>query len=478
MSVNRRQLLKISGLAVCSTVFPHTIQAKKNQPALPVPPLLEAKQGQPLFLKIQNTYWAFLPHKKTATLGINGQYLGPTVRVRNGDDVKLVYANYLNESISMTVSGLLAPGPLMGGPARLIPPGKDWSPVIPIRQTATTCWYHANTPNHMASHIYQGIAGLWIIEDQNSRQLALPNHYGVDDFPLIIQDKRLSNFGMLEYSAPDTGGFMGDRLLVNGVQNPFLEVSRGWVRLRLLNASNSRRYLIRLNDGSPVYVISSDLGFLPMPVPVIQLSLAPGERREILIDMTQGKEKTLTAGDTASWLERLRGLFEPSDWLISTNIVTLRPTGLLPLVTDKLPMQLSAPWAGDQNTVRTREFRLGDNIPGINGLLWDRSRVDLNAQQGTWERWKIQATRPQSFHIQGVSFLIKKINGAQPLLEDQGWKDTVWVDGEVELNVYFSQPTTPQFPFLYYSQTLEIADRGAIGQINVQENPNAGAGPF
>ncbi|MEO3957722.1 copper oxidase, partial [Chromobacterium piscinae] len=98
---------------------------------------------------------------------------------------------------------------------------------------------------------------------------------------------------------PRDGGFLGDVLLVNGVQNPFVEVSRGWVRLRLLNASNARRYQLSLSDNRPFTVIASDQGFLPAPVAVQQLSLAPGERREVLIDMSQGDEVSITAGTAA-----------------------------------------------------------------------------------------------------------------------------------------------------------------------------------
>lgn len=178
------------------------------------------------------------------------------------------------------------------------------------------------------------------MEDEVSKSLPIPNHYGVDDFPVIIQDKRLDNFGTPEYNEPGSGGFVGDTLLVNGVQSPYVEVSRGWVRLRLLNASNSRRYQLQMNDGRPLHVISGDQGFLPAPVSVKQLSLAPGERREILVDMSNGDEVSITCGEAASIVDRIRGFFEPSSILVSTLVLTLRPTGLLPLVTDSLPMRL------------------------------------------------------------------------------------------------------------------------------------------
>lgn len=91
-----------------------------------------------------------------AGLGRNGRYLGPTIRVWKGDDVKLIYSNRTAENVSMTVAGLLVPGPLMGGPARMMSPNADWAPVLPIRQSAATLWYHANTPNRTAQQVYNG----------------------------------------------------------------------------------------------------------------------------------------------------------------------------------------------------------------------------------------------------------------------------------------------------------------------------------
>lgn len=468
MSLSRRQFIQASGLALCAGAVPLRAEASGTQTPLPVPPLLESRRGQPLFLTLQRAHWAFMDNRKASVWGINGMYLGPTVRVYNGDDVKLIYSNRLPEPVAMTISGLQVPGTLMGGAPRMMSPNVDWSPVLPIRQNAATCWYHASTPNRMAPHVYNGLTGLWLVEDEVSKSLPLPNHYGVDDFPLIIQDKRLDNFGTPEYDPPSQGGFVGDTLLVNGVQNPYIEVSRGWVRLRLLNASNSRRYMLQLSDGRPLNVIASDQGFLPAPVAVRQLSLAPGERREVLIDMSKGDEVTITAGEAAGIMDRLRSLFEPSSILVSTQVLTLKPTGLLPLVTDNLPMRLLADQLLDGSVSRTREFRLGDSQAGINGAIWDMNRIDVQTQQGSWERWNIHADTPQAFHIQGVQFLVKRVNGAQPMAEDRGWKDTVWIDGDVELLVYFNQSTSEHFPFLYYSQTLEMADRGSAGQFMVQ----------
>ena len=470
MSLSRRQFIQASGIALCAGAMPLKASAAGQQQPLPIPPLIESRRGQPLFLTLQRSHWSFTQGTRAPVWGINGRYLGPTIRVWNGDDVKLIYSNRTPENVAMTISGLQVPGPLIGGAARMMSPSADWAPVLPIRQSAATLWYHANTPNRTAQQVYNGLAGMWLVEDEVSKSLPIPNHYGVDDFPIIIQDKRLDNFGTPEYSEPGSGGFVGDTLLVNGVQSPYVEVSRGWVRLRLLNASNSRRYQLQMSDGRPLHVISGDQGFLPAPVSVKQLALAPGERREILIDMTNGDEVSVTCGEAASIVDRIRGFFEPSSILVSTLVLTLRPTGLLPLVTDSLPMRLLPQEIMSGSPVRSRDISLGDD-PGINGALWDVNRIDITAQQGTWERWTVRSDMPQSFHIEGVSFLIRNVNGAMPFPEDRGWKDTVWVDGQVELLVYYGQPSWPHFPFLFHSQTLEMMDRGSVGQMLINPAP-------
>mgnify|MGYP003365803269 CR=1 FL=1 len=145
MSLSRRQFIKASGVALCAGAVPLNAHAAGQQPALPVPPLLESRRGQPLFLTLQRAHWSFTPGTRASVWGVNGRYLGPTIRVWNGDDVKLIYSNRLTENVAMTIRGLQVPGPLIGGAARMMSPNADWAPVLPIRQSAATLWYQANT---------------------------------------------------------------------------------------------------------------------------------------------------------------------------------------------------------------------------------------------------------------------------------------------------------------------------------------------
>ncbi|MBO2006662.1 multicopper oxidase domain-containing protein, partial [Serratia marcescens] len=177
----------------------------------------------------------------------------------------------------------------------------------------------------------------------------------------------------------------------------------------------------------------------------------------------KGDEVTITAGEAAgiAWIACAACSSRRAFWC--PRVLTLRLTGLLPLVTDNLPMRLLADQLLDGSASRTA-ISAGEGGVGINGAIWDMNRIDVQAQQGTRERWNIHADTPQVVPYSGRAVPDQtRQRRAQPMAEDRGWKDTVWVDGDVELLVYFNQPTSEHFPFLYYSQTLEMADRGTAG---------------
>lgn len=67
-------------------------------------------------------------------------------------------------------------------------------------------------------------------------------------------------------------------------------------------------------------VVASDQGFLPAPVPVTSLSLMPGKRRAILIEMSQGEGVVITVGEAVSLMDRIRSFFETSSIPINTTV--------------------------------------------------------------------------------------------------------------------------------------------------------------
>ncbi|WP_093316945.1 multicopper oxidase domain-containing protein [Thorsellia anophelis] len=468
MEVTRRTFLKASLIGTGAALFPGKLLAQKpEQTKLPIPPLVESKRGQPIFLTMQEVNRSFIDNLKTTVWGFNGLFLGPTVRVKNGDNTKIIYSNRLKEAVAINIQGLHIPSNLMGGSQHMIESNATWSPIIPIRQYYSVCAYQAVTPNLNGMHIYNGLTGLWYVEDEYSKDFDLPNEYGVDDIPLIIQDMRFNSNGNIVFDAEQENGFLGDRLIVNGVISPVLDVPKKLIRLRLYNASNSRRYQVKLSTGETFYVIGSEQGLLPSPIIVPTFSLAPGERREMIIDMSNQSTVSIVVGQDLGIWARTKRIFESSNDLISSTVLTLNSIGEKSLVPSVLPSTLVAQPVVQGQIIKVRELLLNNDPPGINHNKFDPMRVDMYAKVGTWERWILTAILPQSFTLQGAVFLVSSVNGAPPLPEDRGLCDTVWVDGTIELFVFFTHVSTPQIPFLVGSRNLTLRDSGALAQLVV-----------
>lgn len=469
IQITRRAFIQSGLVGAGIALLPKRVFAKnESQTKLPIPPLVESKRGQPLFLTMQEASWSFVDNLKTTAWGFNGSFLGPTIRVRNGDNTKIIYSNRLKEAVAINIHGLHVPSSLMGGAQHMIGSNMTWSPVIPIRQYYSLCAYQAATPNLNALHTYNGLTGLCYVEDEYSQALNLPNDYGVDDIPLIIQDMRFNSAGTPIFDADQTEGFLGDRLIVNGVTSPYLDVPKKLIRFRMYNASNSRRYQVKLSTGETFYVIGSEQGLLSSPIIVPTFSLAPGERREMVIDMSNQSSLSIIVGQELGIWAKTKRVFESSNELISSTLLTLNATGEKSLVPATLPNTLVAQPIVQGQIVKVRELTLNNDPPGINHSQFDPMRVDMYAKVGTWERWIVTTVLPQSFTVQGAVFLVSSVNGAPPLPEDRGLCDTIWVDGTIELFVFFTHISTPQIPFLIGSRNLTLRDNGAVAQVVVE----------
>jgi spore coat protein A len=189
--------------------------------------------------------------------------------------------------------------------------GRLFSPVYTYdnRQESAQLWYHDHAVGLTRLNVYMGLAGNYFIRDENENALGLPKPpYEV---PLMIQDRTFLADGELFYAHqdPETPGLpnpthlpenFGDVVLVNGVAWPLLEVEPRKYRFRVLNASDSRVYDMRLSNRMPFIQIGSDLGLLNAPVELQVLSIAPGERADIVLDFARMQGQTIVVGNSAA----------------------------------------------------------------------------------------------------------------------------------------------------------------------------------
>jgi suppressor of ftsI len=475
--MNRRSFLCVTALSGVATVAGGCFGGESESPSgsafgfgnsLRIPPVLKPAAGadgvKQFALTLQSTGRSeFLPGKTTDTWGINGAYLGPTLRVSRGDKVRMLVTNRLGETSTLHWHGIRLPAKMDGGPHQMVESGATWAPEWTFDQPATTGWYHPHLHEKTALHVYRGLAGMIIIDD--AKEPDLPDRYGVDDIPLILQDKQFKSDGQLDedHVESETFGVLGNSILVNGTFSPRFQVTTRAVRFRILNASNARVYRVGFADNRTFHVVGTDAGLLERPAPVDRVKLSPGERAQIVVRFTPGEEIVLNSrGEVA------RAASDPEeddfDLLKFVAARRLAPAAALPSALGGAPA--TAPPAD----ARVRTFKLSGSE--INDKEMDMTRIDEVVPAGAHEIWEIDNTSfAHNFHIHEVEFRVLEINGAAPPPYQRGPKDTVFLakNAKARLSVKFNRYTDPASPYMYHCHILRHEDKGMMGQFVVVE---------
>ena len=427
---------------------------------LSIPPLAKNTSTDPskvtYELTVQKGTSPFLQGKSTPTLGYNGNYLGPVLRAKKGQQVSVKIKNNLDEETTVHWHGVILPGEMDGGPHQIIAPGAEWNPNYTIQQPAATVWYHAHPMGKTGEQVYKGLAGVFIIDDDESQSLSIPKDYGVNDIPLVIQDRRFAADGTLRYMDDPNDmllGLMGDTILVNGVVTPTLDVSTVKMRFRLLNGSNARQYKLSLSNGAKFSQIASDAGFLEAPVELDTLPFAPGERAEIIVDFSAN-----AVGDVIT-------LKNENMKIMDFNVKQKGND------TTSVPAKLTTIAKIDEKTaVKTRNFRFtgGGDRAGINGLQMtvktgmDTIHETVNAGDTEIWEWVDQTGLPHPLHIHGVHFQVLDRDGQPPPVNEQGWKDVLLIDNSRKARVIMK--FTQKGIFMFHCHNLEHEDGGMMLQ--------------
>ncbi len=510
-SLTRRQALLLSGGAAAGLALGGVPLWARNAssaaPPLPIPTLIDARAGEPVTLALQKTRHRFGAGAAVPSTGISASYLGPVVRVRSGDTVPFRVENHLDEMTTLHWHGLLIPSDVDGGPHNAIAPGATWTPELSIRQPAATTWFHPHPHGNTARQVYGGLAGMMIVSDGGDDDRGLPETYGVDDLPIVLQDKRFGRNGEFTYQPTMMDlmqGFRGDTLVVNGAIGPVASVPAGFVRMRLLNAANARIFDLRFSDRRPFFVVAGDAGYLAEPVEGRQLVIAPAERYEILVNFFDGQPVALlTAPDSHGGMgpSMMMQMMRPRGSTGETEtFMWFRPDPALKAAVTQLPRALAVlPPPDVKSAVAWRTFVLNPmlgmtmagmrgmtmfggqpdqtgghdhtaaaQMMGINGRSFSMNRVDVTAKLGTAEIWEIVSdAMAHPFHMHGVSFRILGNNRRKPNAELSGWKDVVLVEDRAEVLVRFDHPASSKMPFMYHCHILEHEDHGMMGQFAV-----------
>jgi len=451
--------------------------------SLPIVPqdagVADGSGGRQFAVAVRRGNSQILSGVNTPTLGYNGALLGPALRLRTGERTTIRVRNDLDETTTAHWHGLVVPPEVDGGPHQPIAPGATWEASFTVANPASTCWFHPHGHGSTGRQVVSGLAGLLIIDDGTVAPAVLPDTWSVDDLALVLQDKRLTTDGRIDYTLTANDqlvGYAGDRLLVNGVFGPTWRAPRQWVRLRLLNGCNARILVLRLSDATPMLQIANEGGLLATPVARSSLALAPGERAEVLVNFdiaNAGQVTRLLASTAGGGMGMGMGMGTGTGSDIEVTALTMRvelprQPGAMASPPTRLP---TAPAVSVATDARVRTFNLNGGMMGspftINGRRFEIDRIDLAVPAGAVEIWRfVNATgMAHPMHVHGVRMSLLSRDGAQPAAHEQGLRDTFIVDAMQTVSVAVQTPlVASSVPNMFHCHILEHEDAGMMGQ--------------
>ncbi|MBV8200763.1 MAG: multicopper oxidase domain-containing protein, partial [Acidobacteria bacterium] len=298
------------------------------------------------------------------------------------------------------------------------------------REKLTTLWYHDHRQDFTASNVYAGLAGFYLLFDEqdsgnendpNPEAWRLPS--GNYDVPLILQDIMFDANGQVRWNPFDTNGILGDRFTINRKIQPFFRVERRKYRLRILNGGPSRFYQLFLSSGKPFIIITGDGNFQPEPVEARSIYLSVGQRVDVIVDFSHYR-----AGDNVvlqNRLEQTTGqgpsgrVLDPGDSLMQFQVVeaTAKDPSRIPDYFRPLPTV-------DLGLVRRERLWVFDYVGGlwtINGQIMDPNRIDAGIEQGSAEIWTIRnggTNWSHPIHSHFTEYMLMEVNGRPVHYED------------------------------------------------------------
>lgn len=456
----------IIGPRISTWLTDTSVKSTSHETPLSIPPLDdgEVNDGMRQFhLRLQEGSMEFVDGQSTPTWGANGSYLGPTLRAARGDTVQIEVQNDLPEDTSIHWHGMHLPAEMDGGPHQMIASGESWLPVWEIDQPAGTLWYHPHPHGETADHVWKGLAGLFFVDDDE--EAMVPREYGVDDVPLVIQDRGFTDDGTF-HDNEAAFGYFGNHILVNGTWGAKFDVTRSLTRFRILNGSNTRWYNLAFNDDRLFQLIATDSGYVgESPPELTSLLISPGERAEIVVEFAPGDDVMLRNIAEESWKLEDYGTDVDFDVIrfVAGDDLEESEEILLPPFESTL----------DQPTGENRRRYTLSGHNSINDREMNMSRIDDVITAGAEEIWEVRASNFSShnFHIHGVSFEILDVDGESPPVHQRGPKDTVQLlkNKTVTLRITFPDYTDETYPYMYHCHILRHEDQGMMGQFLVVE---------
>ncbi len=363
--------------------------------------------------------------------GRRNDYLGPSLTWYVGDNQSTHIKNQLpmNSGMRTTVHwhGADIPAYMDGGPHQYFDPGGSFTAEFPVLDKPTTLWYHPHAEDVTYTQVQMGLAGIIIVRERGDTIAAqIPNTYGWDDFPLIIQDIRfIDSTQTIDTTQGPPGSDKERMIVVNGTVNPYMDVNPQPTSFRILDGSTRNAYMLSFvtdtadpgNTQIPFHLLASDGGYLPDSVRrVTQLETGPGIRNRVIVDFAS------VAGDT---VYLMNSPAELADGVIGKSsstpvpILQLRvgqqavsPIGGLPRALPPIPaIDTMGPDTTRTILLTGDRGRTGEPF-GIDSSQYDFNKINTVVKLNTVEDWVVKNLTEfaHPFHVHLVQFYVMEIN--------------------------------------------------------------------
>jgi FtsP/CotA-like multicopper oxidase with cupredoxin domain len=396
---------------------------------------------------------SIVPGLTTKVWAYNGTFPGPTISVDQNVHVRLRVRNKLPTThpvfghpfyTSTHLHGSASLPQFDGYASDITRVGEVKEYLYPDYQGARTLWYHDHAVHNTAKNAYTGLAAQYHLHDSLERA-QLPQ--GEFDVPVTITDAMFSANGQFSYNDKGVKSLWGDVILVNGVPWPVMRVKRRVYRFRILVASISRSYKLRLSNAEPLTIVATDGGLVPVPQPVASIRAGSAERYEVLVDFS--KYAAGTKIDLLNSSNPNNVNFDHTGKVMRFEVVDGDFDGAnntIPTVLDIGPIGRDTMALTTAKAKRTTKLKLKhDDITNewsINGMTWGAvvashyRQVLANPQIGDIEIWEIENSsdgwfHPVHIHLVDFKIFARNTNGGKPFPWELGPKDVVYV-GERE----------------------------------------------
>ncbi len=458
--------------------------------ALWIPPTLS---GTTFNLSLGPSSKQFRSGAATNTYAFNGAgFWGPTLIMNKGDSVQLRVANALSEQTTTHWHGFHIAPEMDGGPHQTIAPGATWSPTFVVRNNAATYWYHPHLHEKTYEQITMGAGGFIIVRDPAEAALALPRTYGVDDIPLVFSSRRFLSSN--QFSKNINLDVYGDYMLTNGTLQAEVTLPKQSVRLRLLNAEIERGLNIGFSDNRAFSVITNDGGLLNAPVSVTRVMLLPGERVEVVVNLSGDATgasldlKAYNAGQGFGFPGSEGNPVTPTgnagpafgSLLNNTDFgllhITVGAATASPITTVPTTLASNRYWtAADVTNRRTITITGGQpaaqTVWSFDNKSFSHAVINQTIKLGAVEQWTITNNNifGHSIHLHDVQFKILSRSSGPVASYESGWKDTFYipVNSSVVVIAKFEDFASLTTPYMYHCHFSNHEDEGLMGQFLV-----------